>query len=122
MVILSFIFNLAISITLLNVWLVRFNKKTIYRGGDAHSMREEFTVYGLPTWFMYIVGFLKIILALLMIVGIWFTSINLYCYILLSILMIGAIIMHLKVRDPIIKSIPALCVLISVLFLIFFNL
>ena len=106
----------------MNVWLVRFNKKTIYRGGDAHSMREEFTVYGLPTWFMYIVGFLKIILALLMIVGIWFTSINLYCYILLSILMIGAIIMHLKVRDPIIKSIPALCVLISVLFLIFFNL
>ena len=85
-------------------------------------MREEFTVYGLPTWFMYIVGFLKIILALLMIVGIWFSSINLYCYILLSALMIGAIIMHLKVRDPIIKSIPALCVLATVLFLIFFNL
>jgi hypothetical protein len=74
-------------------------------------MKEEFAVYGLPPWFMYSIGCAKIILAVLLIVGIWINSLNLYCYLSLSILMIGAFIMHLKVKDPIIKSVPALSIL-----------
>ena len=119
---LTIILNLVIAITLLNVWLIRHNKQTMYRGGDANSMAEEFSTYGLPKWLMYVVGSMKIIIAILLIVGIWITSLNIYCYISLGILMSGAIIMHLKVKDKIIKSVPALSILTLLLVLIGKNL
>ena len=122
MITLTIIINLIIAFTLLNVWLVRFNKQTIYRGGDATSMAEEFSTYGLPKWFMYTVGFMKVIIAILLIVGIWINALNFYCYISLCVLMLGAIIMHLKVKDEIIKSVPALSILTLLLVLLGKNL
>ena len=119
---LTIILNLVIAITLLNVWLIRHNKQTMYRGGDANSMAEEFSTYGLPKWLMYVVGSMKIIIAILLIVGVWITSLNIYCYISLGILMLGAIIMHLKVKDKIIKSVPAISILTLLLVLIGKNL
>ena len=119
---LAIILNLVIAVTLLNVWLIRFNKQTIYRGGDSSSMAEEFFTYGLPKWFMYTVGSMKVIIAILLIFGIWFSSLNLYCYIALSILMLGAIIMHLKAKDKITKSIPAISILTLLLVLLVVNL
>jgi len=104
--------NIILSLTLINVWLFRFNKPTSYRGGDAKSMKEEFIVYGLPLWSMYMVGFLKLLISILLIIGLWISEFNLYSYAILSILMIGALFMHIKVKDPIIKSIPALSILI----------
>lgn len=118
MTFLTILINLIIALTLLNVWLLRFNKKTIYRGRDANSMKEEFTVYGLPLWFMYFIGLSKIILAVLLILGIWISKLNFYSYIVLSILMIGAIIMHFRVKDPIVKSVPAISVLTLLLALL----
>ena len=85
-------------------------------------MVEEFFTYGLPKWFMYVVGSIKVIIAILLILGIWFASLNLYCYISLSILMLGAIMMHLKVKDKIIKSVPAISILTLLLVLIGVNL
>ena len=119
---LTIILNLVIAFTLLNVWLIRRNKQTIYRGGDATSMSEEFSTYGLPKWFMYAVGSLKVIIAFLLIIGIWISKLNMYSYILLALLMLGAIIMHLKVKDKIIKSVPALSLLTLLLLLIIINL
>ena len=116
------ILNLVIAITLLNVWLIRRNKQTMYRGGDANSMAEEFSTYGLPKWLMYVVGSMKVIIAILLIVGIWINSLNIFCYISLCTLMLGAIIMHLKVKDKIIKSVPALSILTLLLVLIGKNL
>lgn len=119
---LTIILNLVIAFTLLNVWLIRRNKQTMYRGGDANSMSEEFSTYGLPKWFMYAVGSLKVIIAFLLIIGIWISKLNMYSYILLALLMLGAIIMHLKVKDKIIKSVPALSLLTLLLLLIIINL
>ena len=112
------ILNLGIATTLLNVWLIRRNKQTIYRGGDASSMAEEFSTYGLPKWLMYVVGSMKVSIAILLIVGIWINSLNIFCYISLCILMLGAVIMHLKVKDKIIKSVPALSILTLLLVLL----
>ena len=63
--------NVIVSLSILNVWLLRFNNQTPYRGGDSNTLKEEFHVYGLPTWFMYLIGITKVILAILLIVGIW---------------------------------------------------
>ncbi len=63
--------QLGAGLWILNVWILRFNKETDYRGGSATNMREEFDVYGFPSWAVYFVGGAKITLALLLIIGIW---------------------------------------------------
>ena len=93
---------------LLNVWLLRFNRRTAYRGGDAGSMTEEFAAYGLPAWFAYVVGALKVGSALALIAGIWIPTLVLPAAALISILMLGALAMHIKIGDPLKKSLPAL--------------
>lgn len=40
--------QLIIALGILNVWLLRFNKATVYRGGGAKNMKQEFAAYGLP--------------------------------------------------------------------------
>ena len=103
--------QLIVSAGLLNVWLLRINKATPYRGRDSKNMKEEFKAYGLPSWFMYLVGFLKLCIALLLILGIWFPVLVRPSAVVLIILMLGALSMHMKVKDPFIKSIPALLML-----------
>lgn len=96
---------------LLNVWLLRFNQRTAYRGGSAGSMREEFATYGLPAWFAYVIGILKVGSAIALIVGIWVPVLVLPAAGLISVLMLGALSMHIKIHDPLKKSLPALAML-----------
>ena len=97
---------------LLNVWLLRFNKSTAYRGGTAANMLEEFAAYGLPAWSCYLVGLLKVASALALLTGLLYPAVVLPAAIVIALLMSGAVAMHLKVGDPIKKSLPALSVLV----------
>ena len=105
------ILQIAVAAGLLNVWLFRFQRSTPYRGGDARSMREEFAVYGLPEWFRYVIGTLKVGSALCLIAGLWLRSLVFPAALLIALLMLGALAMHLKIRDPLMKSMPALVML-----------
>ncbi len=105
------ILQIAVAACLLNVWLLRFQRRTPYRGGDARSMREEFAVYGLPGWFRYVIGTLKIGSALCLIAGLWLRVLVFPAALLIAVLMLGALAMHLKIRDPLTKSVPALVML-----------
>ncbi len=109
---LTVILQIIIAIGLLNVWLVRYSKSTDYRGGSAKNLKEEFLTYGLPKWFYYLIGTLKISAAVLLIAGIWISSLVFFAASLVSLLMLGALIMHVKVKDPIKKSVPALLMLV----------
>lgn len=97
---------------LLNVWLLRFNKSTAYRGGTAANMLEEFAAYGLPAWSCYLVGFLKVGSAFALLAGLLRPELVLPAAAVVAVLMAGALAMHLKVGDPFKKSLPALSVLI----------
>jgi hypothetical protein len=55
--------QIIVGISILNVWLVQPQKETRWRGGDATTIFEEFKVYGLPEWSVYVIGGLKVILA-----------------------------------------------------------
>jgi uncharacterized membrane protein YphA (DoxX/SURF4 family) len=109
--------QLIIALGLLNVWLVRSGKATPWRGGAATNMREEFAAYGLPTWFMWVVGGLKVSLAILLIVGLWVNTVSRPAAIGVAVLMLGAIAMHVKVGDPLRKSLPATSLLLLCLFI-----
>lgn len=99
--------KIIVGLSILNVWLVRSNKSTEWRGGDANNIVEEFKAYGLPVWFMWVVGSLKIGLALLLIVSIFYPQFEAIAAYGIAFLMLGAVSMHLKIGDPLKKSLPA---------------
>src|SRR5664279_2081586 len=99
--------QLFVSLGVLNVWLLRANKPSPYRGVDARNLREEFPAYGLPAATMYLVGAIKILLALALIAGIWFPLLIRPAAIGMGLMMLGAVAMHLKIKDPLQKSLPA---------------
>lgn len=108
---LQYLLQLIAALGILNVWLLRFNTDTSYRGGNAANMKEEFANYGLPNGSVYLIGFLKISSAIGLIVGIFVPSLIIPSASLLALLMVGALIMHVKVSDPFKKYIPALTML-----------
>ena len=112
--------KLIVALSLLNVWLLQYNKPTRWRGGSARTIKEEFKEYGLPVWMCYLVGFLKVLGALALIGSIWYPSIESYAALGLATLLLGSILMHIKISDPLLKSFPAflflaMCVAIYVL-------
>jgi hypothetical protein len=75
-------------------------------------MKEEFAAYGLPAWAVYVVGALKLSIALVLLVRVVAPSMGQLlptgALLLLAVLMLGALSMHIKVKDPLRKSLPAL--------------
>ena len=113
--------QLIVGLSLLNVWLIQNKKPTRWRGGNATTIVEEFQVYGLPIWMCYVVGFLKVGLALVLLAGIFYPFLVQPAAIGLAVLLLGSIIMHLKIKDPLMKSFPALLFLILCLILIYLS-
>lgn len=106
------VLQLIVGLGLLNVWLVRSKSATAYRGGTATSLREEFAVYGLPSAAFFVVGALKITSAVILIVGVWVSALPVTIAAgVIAALMVGAIIMHVKVGDPVTKALPATAML-----------
>lgn len=106
------IVQIIIALSIFNVWILRYGKSSEWRAGSAKNMKEEFEAYGLPIWFMNGIGFLKLLFAILLLLGIWFPDFTKPAAIGIAILMIGAIFMHVKVKDPLKKSLPAFSLLV----------
>jgi len=111
MKIVSLIFQIIAALGLLNVWVLRFHKKTPYRGGAAQSLPEEFASYGLPKWSLWAVGGLKTLCAVSLLLGFWVPVLVAPAAGIIALLMVGAVTMHFKIGDPLIKSLPASVVL-----------
>ena len=93
---------------LLNVWLLRSHKETPYRGGEAKTLKNEFAIYGLANWFFYLIGALKITSAVALFLSFIYSDLSFMASSLIIILMLGAIAMHIKAKDSIKKTLPAL--------------
>ena len=74
-------------------------------GFQAHFL---FEVYNLPKPFCYFVGFLKVGLSLILLASIYLESLTLIGSLGLAVLLLGSIVMHIKVKDELLKSFPAL--------------
>lgn len=111
-----------VGLSILNVWLIQPKKPTKWRGGNAETILEEFRVYGLSKRFCYIIGFLKVSLALILLASIKWDSLTLIGAIGLSTLLLGSIAMHIKIKDELYKSYPASIFIILNLIIIFLTL
>ena len=97
----------------INVWFIRRETSTKWRGGDAITLKDEFKIYALPNWVFYFVGVAKVLSALLIFSSIWIEQIPYKFFaLILCFLMLFAILMHMKIRDEIMKSIPAFSMLL----------
>jgi hypothetical protein len=119
MEIVKIICQLMVGLGILNVWLVRFNKVTPYRGLQARNLKEEFVTYGLPGWFVYLVGAIKVPAAVALLVGIAVPGLVTPAAAVIAALMLGAVGMHFKVNDAPRKFVPASWVLGLCLIILF---
>lgn len=106
------LFVFLISGTIVNVWLFRSGQATLYRGGAAANLREEFMAYGLNDTLFYLVGGLKLLAAVALLLGLVWKKTLLPAAYLIALLMIGALAMHFKVADPLLRSLPAATMLL----------
>lgn len=106
-----------LGLSIINVWTINKNKASQWRGGNAKNIFEEFEVYGLPKWMVYVVGVSKVTLALLLLISIEYNSLVMIASLGLAVFLSGSILMHLKIKDSIKKSIPAAFFLLLSLFI-----
>ena len=99
--------KIIVGVSILNVWLLRKNKATKWRGGNVVNIVEEFQVYGFSKQFCYFIGFLKVSLAIILLASIQFKTLTSIGVLGLSILLLGSIIMHIRIKDALYKSFPA---------------
>lgn len=112
---------LMVSPSVLYVWLFRFNEASIFRGGQASNMIEEFAAYGLNENLVYVVGGLKVLGALGLLGGLFNRKIILPSAILIAVLMFGAIWMHFKIGDEPVKYLPSAVLFLMSLGIIFLD-
>ena len=115
----SILFQIIIALGIFNVWLLRSSRTTPYRGKDAPSLKSEFAAYGLSESMFYTVGVLKLSAAAALLLGIFIPSLVMPGAAVMTFLMLGAIVMHIKVNDPINKLLPATIVCLMSVFLLF---
>lgn len=106
------VMQVIVGLGILNVWLVRRNWETPFRGGVAKNMSEEFAHYGLPSWAVPLVGFFKVSLALMILSGFLNPSLTAVGAAGLGLFMLVAVFMHIKVQDSLVKTIPSLLMLL----------
>ena len=117
----KYILMAVVSFVVINVWFFRFNNTTIYRGGKAANMIEEFAVYGLSETIVYVIGGLKVLAAIGLLIGFVNRKAILPSAALMGALMLGAVFMHFKVSDEAIKFLPAGLMLLFSLTIILIN-
>ena len=103
---LSILAQLIVSISIIIVWIFRYENIVI-----------EFKDYGYPDLLRNVVGAAKISLATILILGIWYEELLFVSSLLMAFLMLCAQFSHFKAKNPIQKYIPSLFLLILCLFI-----
>jgi hypothetical protein len=101
------VFKVIIALSILFVWVVRFD-----------NIVKEFKQYELSDLMRTIVGTSKIILATLLVVSIWHKEFVFIPASLMAFLMLSAQYFHFKVKNPWHKHVPSLFLLILSLYLV----
>lgn len=97
---LSFV-QMVVALSVAYVWIFRYD-----------NVVKEFKQFGLSDLTRNFVGVSKIALATLLIVGIWYSSLVQIPAIIMGVFMLAAQYFHFKIKNPFIKHLPSLILLI----------
>ncbi len=103
---LTIVVQMALAISVYYVWVFRF-----------HNVIIEFKLFGMSDITRNFVGASKISLATLIVAGIWYSSLVFIPAVLMGLFMVGAQYFHFKAKNPFIKHLPSLILLILCAFL-----
>jgi len=86
----------------------------------AKANVDNFNHLGLPQWFRVVTGLVEVVGAAAAIVGYWEPSWAAAAGLWLAVTMLGAVLAHVRIKEPIKQSVPALVLLVLslVLFLV----
>jgi hypothetical protein len=98
--------QLTVGLSVFYVWIFRY-----------HNVLKEFKQFGLDDITRNFVGASKMALSTLLIAGIWYPSLVLIPSMLMATFMVGAQFFHFKIKNPFIKHLPSLILLILCLFI-----
>ena len=101
----TIIAQLVIALSVGYVWIFRFD-----------NIVKEFKQYGLSDLTRNMIGASKIVLATLLVTGIWYPELVFIPALLMAFLMASAQFFHFKVKNPWIKHLPSLLLLAISLF------
>ncbi|MFN4761988.1 DoxX family protein [Gillisia sp. Q332] len=93
--------QLVVALSVAFVWIFRFE-----------NIVKEFKQYGLSSLTRTMVGAAKLVLATLLVVGIWYSELVLIPAILMGVLMVAAQYFHFKAGNPWKKRLPSLVLLL----------
>lgn len=110
MEILSILSQIIIAVSIVIVWVFRFD-----------NIVKEFKQYELSDLIRNMVGAVKIALSTLLVTGIWFESPVMIPALIMALLMVAAQAAHFKVKNPWSKHVPSLVLLILSLFVAAFH-
>ncbi|CAD7956909.1 unnamed protein product [Amoebophrya sp. A25] len=102
----------AVNLWIWSVWTWRFSMATSFRGRGSTSLLGEFDAYGYSLDTMKAVGLVKLSCATLLAVAMMLPEIPYLVYVSsggLLVLMLVAIVSHIRVGDPWTRNIPAVC-------------
>ena len=108
---LAMLLQIIIALGIVNVWVFRRDRESRFRPEGASNIADEFARYGFSDSFRRVVGATKLTLAALLVIGVAYAPLAITAAIGMMVLMVGAVAAHVKVRDPILKSVPALLML-----------
>lgn len=92
---------MVLALSVAYVWIFRYD-----------NVVKEFRQFGLSDLTRNFVGATKIALATLLVAGIWFPSLVQIPSVLMGLFMISAQYFHFKIKNPLIKRLPSLILLI----------
>lgn len=95
--IIAIVCQLVIAISILNVWVLRFE-----------TMANDFKTFNFPDWFRNVVGIAKGLLCVLLISGIWMYQMAIIASLSIAIIMLVAVIAHYIAKHSLAKTLPAL--------------
>jgi hypothetical protein len=95
-----------VAVSVYYVWIFRY-----------FNVIKEFKQFGLSDLTRSFIGATKISLATLLIVGVWYPEFITIPSALMGLLMVGAQYFHFKIKNPFIKHLPSLILLILCVFL-----
>ena len=108
--VLSVCAQIFVAVTILIVWIWRFDNIVV-----------EFKKYGIPDVLRNLVGATKIVLSTFLILGIWYPQFVAIPAILMGVLMLGAQYEHFKVKNPWKKHLPSFILLVLSVFMAIVN-
>ena len=104
---------IVVATAVLSAWTWRLNIPSIYRGGDAINMIEEFKAYGLNQTTMFVVGIFKVTCAIILLIGLKVRRFVTPAAFIMGIFMIAAVYFHISISDPLVPTLPSAIILLS---------